>query len=67
MQDSYEPLDPKTGYTSDDGDDKGFLLDPCLSDQGLELRLRLSREHHARRMSRAWCPRFRGSGQTALP
>ena len=30
MQDAYQPLDPKTGYTSDDGDDKGFLLDPIF-------------------------------------
>jgi hypothetical protein len=30
MQDSYQPLDSKTGYTSDDGDDKDFLLDPIF-------------------------------------
>jgi hypothetical protein len=30
MQDPYEPLDPKTGYTSDGGDDKDFLLDPIF-------------------------------------
>jgi hypothetical protein len=30
MQDAYKPLDPKTGYTSDDGYDKDFLLDPIF-------------------------------------
>jgi hypothetical protein len=30
MQDAYQPLDSKTGYTSDDGDDKDFLLDPIF-------------------------------------
>ena len=30
MQDPYQPLDSKNGYTSDDGDDKDFLLDPIF-------------------------------------
>ena len=30
MHDAYKPLDPKTGYTSDDGDDKDFLFDPIF-------------------------------------
>ena len=30
MKDPYKPLDLKTGYTSDDGDDKDFLLDPIF-------------------------------------
>jgi len=30
MQDVYQPLDPKTGYARDDGDDKDFLLDPIF-------------------------------------
>ena len=30
MQDPYQLLDPKTGYTSDDGDHKDFLLDPIF-------------------------------------
>jgi hypothetical protein len=30
MQDVYQPLDPKTGYTSDDGYDKDFLFAPIF-------------------------------------